>query len=101
MHGGGIVRCKDSKETYLNGMGTAGGSYRDGGPGNNAASNSPQKRINTNLLENGKSSRKRSLANGALPEQILLQKSSEARQTAAINNKRGSIHETSMEKTGS
>jgi hypothetical protein len=70
IHGGGIIRCKDkdSKETFQNGAGPAGASYRDGGPANSTALNSPSKKTNPNLLENGKSSRKRSVANGSLPE---------------------------------
>jgi hypothetical protein len=104
MHGGGIIRWKekDSKDVGVNGgSGPPGSSYRDNGQTNSTGLNSPHKKVNPNLLENGKSNRKRSLVNGSMADTNPLQKGSEARQGGNINNKRGSTHESSMGKTGS
>lgn len=103
MHGGGNARGKekDSKDAGANGgSGPPGSSYRDNGPSNGTGLNSPHKRANPNLLENGKSNRKRSLVNGSTADANPPQKG-EGRHGGHINNKRGSTHESSMGKTGS
>ena len=72
MHGGGGMRQinRDQKDSSQFTSAQPSTQQRDGTNSNQTRLNSPQKKINPNLLENGKSNRKRSMINGSAATEL-------------------------------